>query len=58
MIRKLINRILITLAVLVVPLAAPSVTTQTESPAESFYNELELPHLLRRGVIEDVILDY
>jgi hypothetical protein len=25
---------------------------------ESFYNELELPHLLRRGVIDDLILDY
>lgn len=25
---------------------------------ESFYNELELPRLLQRGVIDDVILDY
>jgi RHS repeat-associated protein len=25
---------------------------------ESFYNEVELPHLLKRGVIDNVILDY
>jgi len=25
---------------------------------ESFYNEVELPHLMKRGVIDDVILDY
>lgn len=25
---------------------------------ESFYNEVELPHLMKRGVIDNVILDY